>query len=305
MSPRPIVAGLAICTLLLSSSCTKDHSKQAGNPNGDSGATKILRFSAIPDENTTEQSAKFRKFADYLSSTLRVKAEFVPAADYGASVDKFVNGEIHLAWFGGLTGVQARAEVADARAIAQGIEDSNYISYFIANADTGLKLSESFPAAIKDMKFTFSSKTSTSGRLMPSFFIEKETGIEAIKWFANPVGFSGAHDKTAKLVEAGTFQAGVLSYKKYDSMVENGDLDATKCRIIWKTPAYANYNWTAHPDLDVIFGGGFINKLQEALIEIDDPALLKALTRARLIPANNDGFQGIVDVARQLKLLNH
>ena len=141
MSPRPIVAGLAICTLLLSSSCTKDNSKKAGNSNGDSGATKILRFSAIPDENTTEQSAKFKKFAGYLSRTLGVNAEFVPAADYGASVDKFVNGEIHLAWFGGLTGVQARAEVNGARAIAQGIEDPDYISYFIANADTGLELS--------------------------------------------------------------------------------------------------------------------------------------------------------------------
>ena len=70
MNPRTIVAGLAICTLLLTPGCKKDDPKKAGNPNGNSGATKILRFSAIPDENTTEQSAKFRKFADYLSSKL-------------------------------------------------------------------------------------------------------------------------------------------------------------------------------------------------------------------------------------------
>ena len=185
MKPRPFVAGLAICTLLLAPSCKKDDSKQAGNPSGDSGVTKILRFSAIPDENTTEQSAKFRKFAEYLSSELKVKAEFMPATDYGASVDKFVNGEIHLAWFGGLTGVQARAEVDGARAIAQGIEDPNYISYFIANSETGLELSEDFPAAIKDMKFTFGSELSTSGRLMPSFFIEEATGSDASSGFQN------------------------------------------------------------------------------------------------------------------------
>ena len=304
MKPRPFVAGLAICTLLLAPSCKKDDSKQAGNPSGDSGVTKILRFSAIPDENTTEQSAKFKKFSAYLSSKLGVKAEFVPATDYGASVDKFVNGEIHLAWFGGLTGVQARAEVEGARAIAQGIEDTDYISYFIANTTTGLELSEDFPAAIKDMKFTFGSKNSTSGRLMPSFFIKEATGTKATKWFSKPVGCSGAHDKTAKLVEAGTFQIGALSYKKYDSMVENGDLDVKKCRVIWKTPSYADYNWTAHPDLENIFGSGFIDKLQEALVAIDDPALLKALTRTGIIPADNDDFQIIADVARQLGLLN-
>ena len=304
MKPQPIVAGLAICALLLAPSCKKDDSTNAGNSNGDASATKILRFSAIPDENTTEQTAKFSKFAEYLSTELNVQAEFVPATDYGASVDKFVNGEIHLAWFGGLTGVQARAEVNGARAIAQGIEDPNYISYFIANAETGLELSEDFPAAIKDMKFTFGSEKSTSGRLMPSFFIEQNTGTDAIKWFTNPVGFSGAHDKTAKLVEAGTFQVGALSYKKYDSMVEKGDLDANKCRIIWKTPTYADYNWTAHPDLEKVFGEGFTDKLQATLIAIDDPALLKALTRSKIITAKNEDFQAIVDVAKELKLLN-
>ncbi len=306
MTTRHLLAGLAIPTLLLSPSCKKaEDPNQADNtPGGDAGAKKVLRFSAIPDENTTEQTAKFQKFADYLSETLGVTTEFIPAADYDASVSKFVNGEIHLAWFGGLTGVQARNEVEGARAIAQGAEDPQYISYFIANADTGLELSEDFPAAIKDMKFTFGSQKSTSGRLMPSYFIEKETGSEATAWFSQPVGFSGAHDKTAKLVEAGTFQVGALSYKKYDSMVASGKLDPAKCKIIWKTPYYADYNWTAHPDLEKVFGAGFVDKLQKALTDIDQPELLKALTRSKIIPAKNEDFQGIADVAKELGLLN-
>ncbi|MEM7395523.1 MAG: putative selenate ABC transporter substrate-binding protein, partial [Verrucomicrobiota bacterium] len=263
----------------------------------------VLRFSAIPDENTTEQTAKFQKFADYLSEKLGVETAFIPAADYDASVSKFVNGEIHLAWFGGLTGCQARAEVPGARAIAQGTEDPNYISYFIANESTGLELSESFPAQIKDMKFTFGSQKSTSGRLMPSYFIQQNTNTAPENWFSKPVGFSGAHDKTAKLVESGSFEVGALSYKKYDSMVADGKLDPAKCKIIWRTPTYADYNWTAHPDLDNLFGAGFVDKLQKALLDIKDPALLKALTRSGIIEAKNEDFDGIVDVAKQLNLL--
>jgi phosphonate transport system substrate-binding protein len=305
MMTRHILAGLAISTLLLSSSCKKTDPNQADNdPKGNASANMTLRFSAIPDENTTEQKAKFQKFANYLAQTLGVKTEFLPAADYDASVSKFVNGEIHLAWFGGLTGVQARAEVEGARAIAQGTEDPKYISYFIANADTGLEMSDAFPAAIKDMKFTFGSQKSTSGRLMPSYFIQQNTKTEATKWFSQPVSFSGAHDKTAKLVEAGTFQVGALSYKKYDSMVASGDLDPAKCKIIWKTPTYADYNWTAHPDLEKMFGEGFIDKLQQALIEINEPALLVALSRSGIIAAKNEDFSGIVDVAKELGLLN-
>ncbi len=298
-------AGPAILALLLASSCKNENLNNAGKSKSDPSAIKILRFSAIPDENTTEQTVKFKKFAEYLSKKLGITTQFIPTTDYASAVDKFVNGEIHLTWFGGLTGVQARNEVKGARAIAQGIEDPNYISYFIANADTGLELSDSFPAKIKDLKFTFGSEISTSGRLMPSFFIQKETETAPEKWFSQPVGFSGAHDKTAKLVESGAFQVGVLSYKKYDSMVESGKLDKEKCQIIWKTPPYADYNWTAHPELDQMYGEGFIDKVQATLIEISDEQLLKALTRSKIIPAKNEDFQGIADIAKELGLLNN
>lgn len=297
--------GPVILALLLASSCKKENQNNAGKVKPDPSAIKILRFSAIPDENTTEQTVKFKKFADYLSQKLGVTAQFIPTTDYASAVNKFVNGEIHLTWFGGLTGVQARNEVKGARTIAQGLEDPKYISYFIANSNTGLELSESFPKKIKALKFSFGSEKSTSGRLMPSFFIQKETGTAPEKWFSQPIGFSGAHDKTAKLVESGAFQVGALSYKKYDSMIESGKLDKEKCKIIWKTPPFANYNWTAHPELDQIYGEGFIDKIQEALIEISDPQLLKALTRSKIIPAKNEDFQGIADIAKELGLLNN
>ena len=302
---KSMFAGPVILALFLTASCKKENNENAGNTDGNPSATKILRFSAIPDENTTEQTAKFKKFADYLSSELEIQAEFIPTISYGAAVTEFVNGEIQLAWFGGLTGVQARAEVEGARAIAQGIEDPAYKSYFIANASTGLEPSDSFPEKIKDLKFTFGSEKSTSGRLMPSYFIEQATGSKPDKWFSKPSGFSGAHDKTAKLVESGAFEAGVLSYKKYDSMVESGKLDKEKCIIIWETPDYADYNWTAHPALDKIYGDGFIDKIQKALIDITDEELLKALTRSKIISAKNEDFKKIEDIANELGFLNN
>lgn len=300
-----LTAALTIPFAIFTSSCSKQETTEVetGAAEGASSA-QPLRFSAIPDMNTTEQTAKFQKLADYLAETLGVETEFIPASDYDASVSKFVNGEIHLAWFGGLTGVQARSEVDGAQAIAQGAEDPQYLSYFIANVDTGLEPSDSFPSAIKDLKFTFGSQKSTSGRLMPEYFIRNETGSAPADWFTQPVGYSGAHDKTAKLVEAGTWQAGVLSYTTYDKMVAENKLDPGICKIIWKTPFYADYNWTAHPALDTVFGEGFIAKLQKALIDIKDPELLKILQRSAMIEAKNSDFQGIEDVAKELELLN-
>ena len=119
----------------------------------------------------------------------------------------------------------------------------------------------------------------------------------------SPVGFSGSHDKTAELVESGQYQVGVLNFKVYDRRVAEGLTDPEVARVIWKTPTYADYNWTAHPLLEETFGEGFTARLQEALVSIDDPGLLSALPRTRLIEASNEDFESIREVALELGML--
>ena len=88
---------------------------------GGGPADETLRFTAIPDQNTTELQEKLQPLADHLSQQLGVPVEYLPVRDYQASVELFRNGDVLLAWFGGLTGVQARQAVPGARAIAQGL----------------------------------------------------------------------------------------------------------------------------------------------------------------------------------------
>lgn len=263
---------------------------------------KTLRFSAIPDQNTTELKEKFDRIAAHLGKTLGVPVEYVASADYQACVDAFKNGQIQLAWFGGLTGVQARALVPGSRAIAQGDTDDAFVSYFIAHKDTGLELSDKFPAAIADLKFTFGSQSSTSGRLMPEFFIKQSSGKLAAEFFKTPPGFSGGHDKTAELVASGAYQAGVLNYSVYDKRVKEGKTDPNVVRIIWKTPSYADYNFSVHPDVEKSYGAGFTAKLTDALCGMDEE-LCKAFPRKRLKPATNDLYEGIRRVAIELGMV--
>lgn len=98
-------------------------------PAENAGRQETLRFTAIPDQTTTELQEKFQPFGDHLPRQLGVRTEYVPARDYQASVEMFVNGDVGLAWYGGLTGVQARSRVPGARAIAQGDADPQYYSY--------------------------------------------------------------------------------------------------------------------------------------------------------------------------------
>ena len=263
-----------------------------------------IRFSAIPDQNSTELKEKFDLVAAYLSDRLGVPFEYVPSTDYGASVEAFKNGDIHLAWFGGLSGVRARTAVPGARAIAQGKIDPEFKSYFIANGALGLQISDAFPMELEGKTFTFGSRSSTSGRLMPEHFVRQNTGKSPEEFFGGEVGFSNAHDKTAELVASGAYQAGALNYQVYDRLVSEGKLDPKACVKVWETPTYPDYNWTAHPELEELHGAGFIGRIQEALVGMKDGKLLEAAQRADgFIAATNEDFAPLETLARELDLL--
>lgn len=275
-------------------------------------AARVLRFTAIPDSDRTELEQRFRPVADYLAERLDLAVEYVPTSDYSASVEMFKNGDVHLAWFGGLTGVQARAAVDGARAIAQGAVDPRFRSYFIAHdlepaepgATGGDSTAAPFPTeALRGARFAFGSRQSTSGRLMPEYFLRRETGLAPDQLFGE-VSFSGSHDQTAELVNRGAVDAGAINFRTYETLRSAGAIDAATCRVVWTTPEYADYNWTVHPDVDERFGAGTSDAIRDALVELDDPALLEALQRPEgLIPASNDEFEGIAEVARALGFL--
>ncbi len=302
--PRIFFALVACSIALLGCSNGTNKTESKSDATGDGGnKTATIKFSAIPDQNKTELKEKFDALAKHLSSELGVNFQYVAASDYSASVEMFKNGDIQLAWFGGLTGVQARHAVEGARAIAQGQSDPKFKSYIIAHKETGLEKSDDFPKPIGELTFTFGSERSTSGRLMPEFYIRQNSGKSLDDFFTKAPTFSGSHDKTVELVASGQVQSGVVNFKVYDKLVADGKVDPDVCRIIWVTPDYADYNFTAHPSLDADHGDGFINKLQAALIAIDDKTLLDAFPREALISAKNEDFDGIADVARELGFL--
>ncbi|MCP5536666.1 MAG: putative selenate ABC transporter substrate-binding protein [Akkermansiaceae bacterium] len=302
MKRKRIFQGVGLASIIAGavviSSCGENKEE---NQNAENQGEKVLRFSAIPDQDTTAQAERYNPAAKWLSEKLGIKVEFVPSSDYGASVDKFVTGDIQLAWFGGVTGVQARNEAPGSRAIVAGAKDLQFKSYFIANESTGLTKAETFPQGTKGMTFTFGSAGSTSGCIMPAHFIVKNTNQGPLEFYSK-VGFSDSHDKTAYQVQDGTYQTGVLNYSTYDGLVKDGKIDPNKCRIIWETPAYADYNFTARADLDKTFGEGFTDKLQQALIECTDAAVLKAFDRDKFVKVDNSTFQGIADVMKSVKL---
>src|SRR5246127_916490 len=185
----------------------------------------VFVFTAIPDQDETRLVERFTRVAEYLQSKLGVPVKYLPVKSCPAAVTAFTNGQVQLAWFGGFTGVQARRQVPDSEAIAQGAEDLAFKSFFIANVRTGLKPSPGFPKDIAGKSFTFGSRASTSGRLMPEYFIRQQFGGRSPEEIFSRVGFSGDHSRTIQLVQSGAYEVGVLDFTVWELDRKAGKVD--------------------------------------------------------------------------------
>jgi len=259
-------------------------------------------FTAIPDEDESKLRSRFDKVATYLTNQLDIEVKYIPVKSYGAAVTAFRNNQVQLAWFGGLSGVRARALVSGSTAIAQGVEDPKFQTYFIAHSSTGLKKSSNFPIMIAGKTFTFGSKGSTSGRLMPEFYIRKNFSNSPNKVFSR-VGFSGNHSRTISLVESGAFQIGATNFLVWKKNLAAGKIETSKVAVIWETPSYPDYNWSIRGDVDKNFGSGLTERVKTALLNLKDPDLLASFPRKGFIPVSNADFQSIVTVGKQIGLI--
>jgi phosphonate transport system substrate-binding protein len=260
-------------------------------------------FTAIPDADASRLQERFDKVADYLSAELGVDVKYIPVKSYAAAITAFKNNQVQLAWFGGLSGVQARRLVANSEAIAQGYEDQLFKTYFIAHHSAGLTAANTFPTGIQGKTFTFGSKGSTSGRLMPEFHIRESLNVAPEQAFTR-VGFSGDHSQTIAQVQAGAYQIGAVNYQVWETERANGKIDPSKVSVIWSTPTYPDYQWTIRGDVDARYGENFKARVTQALLNMSDPDLLASFPRQSFVPASNQDYAPIENTAQAIGLLD-
>ncbi len=306
---RPRAALLLFSLLALFAAACGNTTSKAAAPAVAPGANRTLRISAIPDQDPAKLATINQAMATYLAGRLGVKVEFVPVTDYAASVSLFKTGDLDMVFFGGLTGVQARLQTPGAVLIAQRDIDDAFQSVFIANAAAGLQPLNDVQqlSVLKGKRFTFGSESSTSGRLMPEYFLD-QAGITSDKDFSGPPGYSGSHDKTIDLVTAGTYDAGALNLQVWKTRKEKGTVDLSKVNEIFTTPSYHDYHWIAGPNTNQRFGAGFTDKLTGALtsLDVNDPeqAKLLGLYGAKsFIPTKAENYREIEQIGRKLKLI--
>jgi len=286
---RSALRGLSLAALTLSSLAS--FSAHADTP-------AVLRVSAIPDEAPTELQRKFKPLGEYLSQATGMKVVFTPVSDYAAVVESLATRKLDLAWLGGFTYVQAKIRTnGTAIPIVQRAEDAAFTSKFIT-ADPSIQTL----ADLKGKTFAFGAPSSTSGSLMPRYFLLQD-GLNPEKDFKT-VAYSGAHDATVAFVAAGKAEAGVLNTSVWDKLVETKKVDTSKVRVFATTPTYFDYNWTVRGDLDP----AIIKKLTDAFLALDPAkpehkAIMDLQRASKFIPTKPENYAGTEAAAKSAGLL--
>lgn len=262
------------------------------------GSLKELKISAIPDENPQEMLRIYQPFADYLTKEIGTPVKFIPVVDYAATVEGLAANRLDMVWYGGFTSVQAVRQAKGATRIVMRREDGEFKSEFITRKDRGIH-------ALKDLKgktFSFGSVSSTSGHLMPRYFLLK-AGIVPERDFSK-FSFSGAHDATAAWVEAGRVDAGALNFLVWEKLVQNKKVDSSKVVVFWTTPPYVDYVWTVRGGLDK----RVVDKIKKAFLKLDynkpeDKKLLDLHRTKKYVSANDADWKGTEEAALAAGLL--
>lgn len=268
----------------------------------------VLNISAIPDQDQEKLNRLYGAVADRLAAATGLETRYRRVTDYTAVVRAFEVGDVQVAWMGGLTGVQARNRVEGATAIAQRDIDADFHSVFIATRSSGLRPFDDISGLrqLADHTFTFGSETSTSGRLMPQYFMAK--GGLAVSELRGKPGFSGSHDATIEAVASRSFDAGVVNEQVWKAAVAAGKPNVGDVVVLWRTPGYADYHWLARPDLDSVAGAGTTHAITDLLLGLDaadpqDANILELFGATRFIATKNSNYDQIEAVAREQGLL--
>ena len=261
-------------------------------------AQQVLRVSAIPDEAPTELQRKFQPLGSYLEKKLGMKVEFTPVTDYAASVEGLINHKLDMVWFGGFTFVQANVRSGGKIVpLVQREEDTKFKSVFVTTSKDINSLAD-----LKGKNFTFGSESSTSGHLMPRYYllaakINPDADMKRI-------AFSGAHDATVAAVAGGKVDVGALNISVWDKLVESKKVDPAKVRVFYTTPGYYDYNWSVRSDMNPVVR----QKLTDAFLALDASTpegkeILELQRATKFIPTKAENYKDIEAAARDAKLL--
>jgi phosphonate transport system substrate-binding protein len=275
-----------LCALILL--CLAACKPQAG--------ASTLRVSMIPTTDPSKATREMQPLVDYLGKQTGAKVEMTIPTNYAAVVEALVNDQVDVAHLGGFTYVQSSRR-AGVKPLVQRDRDREFHSKFVTQPGSSIQSL----ADLKGHSFAFGDVNSTSGHLMPEYFLRQASVDPSV--IAKAI-YTGGHDATLLAVANGKVDAGALDEAVFQRLTTTGKVDPAKVRVFWTTPAFFDYVWVARKGLDPKLSGA----VASAFLALNDAdaqqkQILDALSAKKYLPADDASYDELRQAAEQAGLL--
>ena len=267
---------------------------------------KELNFGIISTESQANQKPIWEPFIAAMSDELGMPVKAFYATQYAGVIEAMRFGQVQLAWYGGKSYIEA-AKRAEAEVFAQTVADDGskgYYSHLIMNADHP-DLAKAVEMGgdkyvlenASKLQFAFNDPNSTSGYLVPSYYVFAQNGVNPNNAFKRLV-FAGNHEATALAIANNQVDVATNNNESLSRLEKTNPQARTKIETIWTSTLIPSDPIAWRKDLPEDIKA----KLRDFFYTYNDATVLGALEWSKFVPASDDMWNPIreLNIGKQI-----
>lgn len=196
---------------------------------------KALNFGIISTESQQNLKPQWEPFLKDMEKSLGVKVNAFFAPDYAGIIQGMRFNKVDIAWYGNLSAMEA-VDRANGQVFAQTVAadgSPGYWSVLIVNKDSPINNLNDLIAKRKDLTFGNGDPNSTSGFLVPGYYVFAKNNISASD-FKRTV--NAGHETNALAVANKQVDVATNNTENLDKLKTSAPEKLKELKVIWKSP---------------------------------------------------------------------
>lgn len=255
---------------------------------------KEINFGIISTESSQNLKSSWQPLLDDMAKKTGYKINAFFAPDYAGIIEGMRFNKVHVAWYGNKSAMEA-VDRANGEVFAQMVNadgTQGYYSHLIVHKDSPLKNLDDVLKNAKSLSFGNGDPNSTSGFLVPSYYVFAQNKIDAKTAFR--VSRGANHESNALAVANKQVDVATNNSENLDKIKDALPEKFKDIRVVWTSPLIPLDPLVMRKDLpeaskqkikDFLFSygkGGAHEK--ETLMKLSKLSGFKPSTNAQLIP---------------------
>jgi len=252
-----------------------------------------INFGIISTDSTQALKARWQPLIDDMvkQTGLDIKPFFAP--DYAGVIEAMRFNKVQVGWFGNKSAMEA-VDRSEGEIFAQMVNadgSKGYYSYMIVNKDSPINNIDDMLKAAKTLSFSNGDPNSTSGNLVPGFYVFAKNKVDAKTAFK--IMRSGNHESNGLAVSAKQVDVATFNSEQFEIMKANAPDKAKEIKIIWTSPLIPSDPLVIRKDVPAatkekitkfFLGYGKDDREKQVLKDVAKLSGFKASTNDQLIP---------------------